>query len=67
MLVQYGLKVTNAIDATVRFVIDGVTVDEHISLLNNGKMSLCFVLSQGFDIFLTYRGEWYLKRVDGQE
>ena len=57
----------NEIDATVRFVIDGVTVDEHIILLNNDKMYLSFVLTQGFDLFITYRGEWYLKRIDGQD
>lgn len=57
----------NEIGATVRFVIEGLTIDEHIIILNNDEMYLSFALTQGFELFITYRGEWYVKRIDGED
>ena len=57
----------NEIGATVQFTIDGITVSEHIIILDNNKMYLSFVLTQGFELFTTYRGEWYVKRIKNEK
>eukprot|EP00931_Biecheleriopsis_adriatica_P080708 TRINITY_DN54052_c0_g1_i1.p1 TRINITY_DN54052_c0_g1~~TRINITY_DN54052_c0_g1_i1.p1 ORF type:complete len:189 (+),score=33.65 TRINITY_DN54052_c0_g1_i1:26-592(+) len=45
----------------VSFKFGNDQIDEQIIILNNETQYLSFVLTQGFNFFHAYRGEWFLK------
>merc|ERR1711920_1140003 len=57
----YSAGQAKAVGGIVSFKFGNDQIDEQIVILNNKTQYLSFVLTQGFNFFPVYRGEWFLK------
>merc|ERR1719411_1561057 len=59
----YSAGEARKVGGVISFMLDGLQIDEQITIMDNDKRFLSFSLMAGFELFKMYRGDWWVEDI----